>query len=37
MVTKFGLDLAKLGGVESWRDFDEWFTIKVNPEFKSAA
>lgn len=37
MVTKFGLDLKKLGEVDSWRDFDEWFTIKVNPEFKSAA
>lgn len=37
MVKKFNLDMAKLKTLETWRDFDEEFTIKVNPKFGCAA
>jgi len=31
MVKRFSLDLEKLRKVETWRDFDEEFTIKIFP------
>ena len=37
MRNKFNLDFGKLAKVETWRDFDEEFTIKIHPQFKCAA
>jgi len=31
METKFKLDFDKIRTVQTWRDFDEEFTIKVHP------
>jgi predicted alpha/beta-fold hydrolase len=36
METKFSLDFDRLNQIQTWRDFDDQFTIKVNPHFKSA-
>lgn len=36
MIKKFNLDYEKIKKLETWRDFDEEFTIKVHPQFKSA-
>lgn len=37
MVKKFKLDVEKLSKVETWREFDEEFTIKIHPQFPNAA
>ena len=37
MVRKFNLDLEKLKKLETWRDFDEEFTIKIHPKYACAA
>ena len=37
MVKEFKLDIEKIKTVETWRDWDEEFTIKVHPQFKCAA
>ena len=29
--------MEKLAKVETWRDFDEEFTIKIHPQFQSAS
>ena len=36
MGSKFNLDFDAIRKVTTWRDFDEEFTIKVHPPFKSA-
>ena len=35
MVAHWKLDLNKISKLETWRDLDEFFTIKVHPRFKS--
>lgn len=37
MIRKFNLDIEKLRKIETWRDFDEEFTIKTHPKFACAA
>ena len=37
MELKFSLNMEKLAKVETWRDFDEEFTIKIHPQFQSAS
>ena len=36
MLSKYGLDRNKILNTETWRDFDEEFTIKVFKQFKCA-
>ena len=36
MLKLFKIDYNKLKKVETWRDYDEEFTIKVHPHFKTA-
>jgi predicted alpha/beta-fold hydrolase len=35
MQSKFGLDFEKLKRISTWRELDELFTRKVNPQYKS--
>ncbi|CDW76738.1 esterase lipase thioesterase family protein [Stylonychia lemnae] len=37
MQQKYNLDYERLKTVDSWRDFDAHFTLKVHPQFKSVA
>lgn len=36
MEAKFALDFYRLKQIKTWREFDDQYTLKVNPHFKSA-
>jgi predicted alpha/beta-fold hydrolase len=35
MVEKFKINLEELKKVESWRDFDEKYTLHIHPQYKT--
>lgn len=35
MLTKFNIDVEALSKAETWKEFDEMFTTKMNTSFKT--